>query len=235
MCPFFAQWSHRLKAPFAARTDMARAGGGFTLIELLVSVAVLGVLTALALPSFSSLIQRKQIEAFNNEFRASVNYAKQQAQRTGVRTVICARNAGENTCATKVGSAKVGDTEVTTGWEAGWLVFHDVAPSFAASVETDNNNVFNADEGETLLKVKDSVTTFTAGTIGPEGRTLNPFFAFSGGGFVADATPFCVKSCAVASCEKNDNNRYLIVTATGHVRIEEEKNIALPANKGFCS
>ena len=202
-----------------------RTPRGFTLIELMVSVAVLGLLTALAIPSFASLLQRKQIEAFNNEFRASINYARQQAQRTGQRTTVCKRVPGQNVCA----------TNGAQGWEAGWLVFHDVSPGFASAASTDNNNVLDTGAGETLLKVKDAVTAFTASTAGPGTQTLQPYIAFNGQGLNAATTSFCVKSCALASCAPDRNNAYLIVTSAGHARIESEDTISQTANTGNCS
>jgi type IV fimbrial biogenesis protein FimT len=68
------------------RTDDQR---GFTLMELLVSVTVLGVLTALAVPSFTGMINRNRLVGQSNELLGAIQYARTEAIRTSARVTFC--------------------------------------------------------------------------------------------------------------------------------------------------
>jgi type IV fimbrial biogenesis protein FimT len=52
---------------------------GFTLIELMVIIAVLGVLVAIALPSFKSTIDRRNLVGAANDIFAGLQYARSEA------------------------------------------------------------------------------------------------------------------------------------------------------------
>lgn len=76
-----------------------RHSSGFTITELLVAVAVLGILAALAAPSFRSLTQAQQVKAASFELFAALSLARSEAiKRNGNITV----------------------TPAAGGWEDGW-------------------------------------------------------------------------------------------------------------------
>ncbi|MCX4187241.1 GspH/FimT family pseudopilin [Methylophaga sp. OBS4] len=52
---------------------------GFTLIELMVIIAVLGVITALALPSFKSILDGRRLQGATDNFYAMLQYARSEA------------------------------------------------------------------------------------------------------------------------------------------------------------
>ena len=56
---------------------------GFTLIELMVSIAILGILAAIAAPSFTNTIKRYQANAARDELVASIQVAQTEARRRG--------------------------------------------------------------------------------------------------------------------------------------------------------
>jgi type IV fimbrial biogenesis protein FimT len=70
---------------------------GFTLIELLVTIAVLAILIALAVPSFTSLINSNRLAAQSNEMVASLQQARIEAVKQNRRATVCRSTAG-NVC-----------------------------------------------------------------------------------------------------------------------------------------
>jgi type IV fimbrial biogenesis protein FimT len=58
---------------------LTRSPAGLTLVELLMTVAVLGVLLAVAIPSLMDLMERRRIVAVAGEVVSIFNYAKSEA------------------------------------------------------------------------------------------------------------------------------------------------------------
>jgi type IV fimbrial biogenesis protein FimT len=89
---------------------------GFTLIELLVVIAIAAILTSLAAPSFSRLIQSTALSSDVNTFLADIRFARNEAVKRGTLIVMCKSNAPE---------AASPNCSAGADWKTGWIIFED--------------------------------------------------------------------------------------------------------------
>ncbi len=115
----------RLNAP--PLVDPLRSKG-LTLIELMVVVAMLGVLAALAAPSFADMLRRMRVESMREELQASIANARVEAISRG-RPVVLLRTSPCPQAANAL------------DWDCGWTAFIDL----------NGNDTINA--GEPILHV----------------------------------------------------------------------------------
>ena len=108
-----------------------RFSGGFTLLELMVTVTVLAILVAVAVPSFTSIINANRLAAQSNEVVAALQLARTEAIRHNRRAVVC-RSANGTTCAGSSGA-----------WQ-----------QFITLVDTNGNRTFEAAERVRVNVVK---------------------------------------------------------------------------------
>lgn len=80
---------------------------GFSLIELMIAVSILGILMAIAVPSFNDAMLGSKLRSYSNNFLASTYQARGEAIK---------RNAVVNLCASSNGTSCGGN------WEEGWIV-----------------------------------------------------------------------------------------------------------------
>lgn len=100
---------------------------GFTLIELMVTVSVLGVLLAIALPSFQPLIERWRVRQATAALENSLYYARSEAIKRGGNISM------EKYTNTAGGCQNAGTTQE---WGCGWVICHDL----------NNNGTCNAND-----------------------------------------------------------------------------------------
>ncbi|WP_456361858.1 GspH/FimT family pseudopilin [Xanthomonas arboricola] len=75
-----------------------RHRAGFTLIEIMVTVAVLGIVLAVAVPAFGTLIRSSRLTSNANEFVAALQLARSEAVRQNSLVAVCRSDNG-STCA----------------------------------------------------------------------------------------------------------------------------------------
>lgn len=97
---------------------------GMTLIELLVTVVAVGILVALAAPSFTSLFARKRLEGSAQELSTDIQYARSTsvARNTPVRItflsgcyVLHETSLAVSTCSTSSDSRQLKVSQIPTG------------------------------------------------------------------------------------------------------------------------
>lgn len=67
---------------------------GVSLVELMVTLAVLGILAAVAVPAMSSLIDANRLAGTSSELTASLQLARSEAIRSRSRVTVCATADG---------------------------------------------------------------------------------------------------------------------------------------------
>lgn len=87
---------------------------GITLLEVMIGVAVLGIITGLAVPSLRATIQNSRAAGHANEFIAALNFARSEAVKRRSNVTLCT-SADANTC-------RAGGSTDANNWHKGWIV-----------------------------------------------------------------------------------------------------------------
>lgn len=85
---------------------------GFTLLELMTTLAVAGIMLAVGVPSYLTVVRNNRAATNANELVSALTVARSEAIRRGDRVSLCRSDDG----------ASCGGT-----WEDGWIVFLDGA------------------------------------------------------------------------------------------------------------
>jgi len=85
---------------------------GFTLIELMITLAIVGILLMVGVPSLKTFMQGNQLIAASNELVSALHIARSESIKLSSRVSICDSSDGK-TC------GGTGD------WSNGWIVFVD--------------------------------------------------------------------------------------------------------------
>jgi prepilin-type N-terminal cleavage/methylation domain-containing protein len=70
---------------------------GFTLLEMAIAIAVLGIVAAVAVPSYSQLLARQQLRSAGSKLALDLRMAREQALQSG-RPVFFSSQAGADWC-----------------------------------------------------------------------------------------------------------------------------------------
>ena len=92
--------------------EISRPGRGFTLTELMATLAVLGVLTTVAIPGFQATLANSRLSVTVNGLLHDLMYARTHAATQSVPATVCKSLDGRS-CTTR------------SKWHDGWIVFAD--------------------------------------------------------------------------------------------------------------
>jgi prepilin-type N-terminal cleavage/methylation domain-containing protein len=161
---------------------------GFTIVELMVGIAILGIITSIALPSLSTFIEKMRVDNQISELNRLVLTARNTAINMGINVTLCPLD-NSGTC--------------NNDWTGELSVFIDTSNTDAMG------NVLAArkfEGNDKLIKVKSAVTNkdklqFTGGnnlTYAPTGRLVSATGMFS----------YCIIT-------DTSLNRGILITASG--------------------
>ena len=80
---------------------------GFTMVELLITISIVGILAAIALPSFQEILLSYKLRSYSNALVASVYLARGESIKSNTTVLMCASTNG-----TSCGGV----------WGDGWIV-----------------------------------------------------------------------------------------------------------------
>jgi len=106
---------------------------GFTLIELMVGIAILVIISAIALPNLNNFLIKMRVDNEISKLNRMILTARNTAVSMGQTVTLCPL-ATDNSC--------------SDNWGGQLSVFIDL----------DDDNVFDLTDGETLVKVKAKIT-----------------------------------------------------------------------------
>ncbi|WP_428633989.1 GspH/FimT family pseudopilin [Sedimenticola sp.] len=117
-----------MAANLKKRSRLCRSQSGITLTELIMALGVGTILTTMAIPAFSTILEEDRILTQVYEFVGQLSYARHTAITQGREINLCKSNDGE-TCNS--------DLE----WKDGWIIYADTSSDHKRSPD------------ETLLRV----------------------------------------------------------------------------------
>lgn len=165
---------------------------GFTLLELLITIAIAGLLVAMAAPNLSDIFDDNVTTTQTNYFATAVNVARSEAVKRNERVVLCKRSG--TSC------------DSSANWQDGWIVFVDL---------NGNDNVDSGEEISFIDALRDGYSL----TPDPVGINL---LAFEPSGRASSNLAAAFTGVAFSLCPRDkdiESARLLTMNAVGRTRI----------------
>jgi len=166
---------------------------GMSIIEVMLTVAILGVLAAMATPSFTTVIKNSRIRTQASDLMVNLAVGRAESAKRNVRVTLCP----SNTYTATPPSCNTGT--LTTNWAQGYIVFADV----------NQNGTFNSGTDE-LIAVGEALSG--GNTLVSAGLTANQLQFRASGNSNVTAAGGTFKLC---DDRAGNFGRLITVTVTG--------------------
>jgi type IV fimbrial biogenesis protein FimT len=189
---------------------------GFTLVELMITLAIVGILLTVGVPSLKTFMQSNQLIASTNELISALHVARSEAIKLNSRVSICESSDGEE-CAT------------TGDWSNGWIVFVDADGNLEGTKEA-----CEAVNTDCLLRIHNGFTDnrlTVAGAYDANPAAITSFTFTSRG--LPKAVNGALQSGVFSICSFDSSNnvigsRAVVLGLSGRVRISDNAAISCP-------
>jgi type IV fimbrial biogenesis protein FimT len=165
---------------------------GFGLIELVIVIAIVAILTIIALPGYQKTVQLNRVVTDTNDLLAALNLARNEAIARGRPVTVCASVSG-TAC----------DGSGIANWSGGYMIFTDFDPI----------GTVDAGVGDTVLRVIGPVSTHDKVSASANSGYVN--FTRTGTARFPGAETTEVKFLVSSDPCNNDHVRTVSITAFG--------------------
>lgn len=172
---------------------------GFTVIEVLVVVVILGVLAALAAPSFRPIIEKWRVQQAVESMRSTLYYARSEAIKRGGRITVL-KNPLTSECPQASSKQE---------WSCGWIVFADTNDSGTRQASEEILQTFTSPTGINVMNSKSGGTLFRVDRWGQINGLGAQGFTFSPVG-LGIASPHATKLCVSSGGRIQANPNHVI-------------------------
>lgn len=180
-------------APMSGMSSKIRSAG-FTLMELVIVTVIVGILAAIALPSFRYVTTSNRIAMELNGLVGDLQYARSEAVKEGLFVTVCPSTDGA-TCAN------------SSSWQSGWIVF------------ADSNGNKTVDTGEQILRVQKAFTASGSTDTFVASNGAFKAVVFNREGYAATGVSAIVNVALHSAPVNNQWTRCLAVTAVGGLSV----------------
>src|SRR5574343_132512 len=165
---------------------------GFTLVELMVSLAILAIISAIAVPNFNNFIQHTQMTSWTNDLISDLVLARSEAAKRGSAVSVCASANG---------------TSCGGSWADGRIVFSDSGGP--------NRNVGDGTLNGNDTLIRSSKKTGTSTTVTASGFTNSGFVSFGPTGSASIASNVTPGTFKICDNNPGNHGRQISISAMG--------------------
>ena len=143
---------------------------GFTLVEMLVTMAVLAVVTAVAVPGFTNIIRGVRVNSVYDMLADSIQVARSEAIRTGQQVNL--EQSGDPDCA-------------ANDWGCGWIAYVDLNRNNQQDVATEPTILEYQVDTSVSMKKNGVANLFVISRMGQSAGVVNTTFNIGPKGYTS--------------------------------------------------